>query len=508
MRQHLVPLRARSPLRRPAVAGGSALSLIAALAVSACGDGEAPDAGPASVIVTPAALSLEPGETAALSVAVLDAQGRLLTGVPVEFATSDAGVATVTPTGVVTAVAVVPDTATITVRVPPSGPSGAVPVEVHPVVGGVEISPQSLRLLPGATGQLTARVYDVDGATIPGVPVAFLGRDPQLLTVTPQGLVTASTRWGSTFVVVQYASNDETFADSAAVTVAPIVASPVLSSRPFGLAASASGLVYVTRIDTDVLGSIALPAYSVATGPTVGSVPTDVVFDAAGTTAYVTNQFSQNVGIVDVASGVQTGTIALGADPGVLAIEPGGQRLWVTDNANEVVVIDLPSETITARIPVGFAPNGIAFHPTQPIAYVSAVWAGTVSKIATGTLSVTKVITLGGAPQGLAVAPDGAELYVADEAGAQLKILDLATDAVVGSVTLGAGAFDLHLTPDATQLLAGLPSTGEVVVVDRAARTVFGRIRTGGTPRRIGCAADGSVCLVANEWGWVDVLDW
>ncbi|MBE0591130.1 MAG: hypothetical protein IH616_01860 [Gemmatimonadales bacterium] len=480
---------------------------VLALAAACGGDGAAPDSGPATVQVAPAFLSLEPGESASLSVAVLDAQGNLLTGVPVQFTTNDPNVATVTAIGVVTAVAVAPSTATITVRVPPSGPSKTVPVEVHPVIGGVEISPNALRMRPGTSAQVTARVYDVNGVTVPGQPVSFLGRDTRIVTVTAQGLVTAGTTWGSTFVLARHVANGEEFADSAVVTVSPIAASPTLSGSAFGLAVSASGLVYIARRDGEELWAMALPSYTVTSGPAVGSAPTAVRFNAAGTVAYVTNQLSQTVGIVDVASGVQTETIALGADPFVLALEPGEQRLFVTTNGDEVVVIDLASRGITARIPVGYAPNGIAFHPSQPIAYVSAVWGGTVSKISTTTLSVTKVITLGGAPQALAIMPDGSELYVADETGG-IRILDLATDAVIGAIPLGTGAFDLVLTPDATQLLAGAPSAGEVVVVDRASRTIFGRIPTGGVPRRIGCAADGTVCLVANEWGWVDVLEW
>ena len=485
------------------------ITLTAALLAAACGgEGAGPDGGPASVTVTPSSLLLTPGATASLSVAVLDAQGRLLTGVPVEFTSSDPSVATVTATGLVTAVAVVPDTATITARVPPSGPSRAVPVVVQPIIGGVEISPRTAKLRPGATMQFTARVYDIGGATLPGVPVTFQGRDTRLVTVTSQGLATAGSGWGSTYVVVWYvAPDDKVFADSAVVTVAPIVASPALSGRPFGLAVSGSGTVYVGRIDSYVLGAMALPSYDITSGPTVGAVPTDVTFNPAGTTAYVTNQLNQNVGVIDVATGTQTRTIAVGADPFVLGLEPGEQRLWVTTNANEVVVIDLSSDAVTARIPVGWAPNGIAFHPTQPSAYVSAAWAGTISKISTGTLSVTKVITLGGGPQGLAIAPDGSELYVGDEAGGELKVVDLVTETTVATMPLGGGAFDVFLTPDAARLLVGLPSAGEVVVVDRAARTIFGRIHTGGVPRRIGCAADGSVCLVANELDWVDVVE-
>lgn len=500
----LIPAPRGAPARARAAIGLLAAALIWTVAAPGCGDTEAPGSLPASLVVTPTSLSLAPGQSEALSVSVLDGQGRLLTGVPVEFASADMSVATVTPTGLVTAAAVVPDTTTVTIRVPPSGPFRIVTVEVMPVFGGVEISPKSARLGPGATAQFTARVYDSTGTTVPGMQVAFLGRDTRLLTVSTHGLATATNAWGTTYVVAFFRG----FSDSALVSVTPIVASPLLSDGPFGVAVAPSGLVYITREYADRLGVMALPDHSVALGPTVGAVATDVIFDAAGTTAYVTNQLSHNVGVIDVASGTQVRTIEIGTDPWAIAIEPGGQRLWVTDNGSEVVVIDLGSETVAARIPVGWAANGIAFHPSQPIAYVSSVGAGTVSKISTTTLAVIKTVTLGGALQGLAVAPDGSELYIADEAGAKVSILDLATDAVIGSIPLGAGAFDAHLTPDAAHLLVGLPSAGEVVVIDRVARTVSGRIRTEGLPRRIGCEPDGSVCVVANEFGWVDVFAW
>ena len=60
-------------------------------------------------------------------------------------------------------------------------------------------------------------------------------------------------------------------------------------------------------------------------------------------------------------------------------------------------VIATSSNTVTATIPVGTAPIGVAFTPDGTEVYV-ANNGGTVSVISTATNLVTNTVTVGGAP--------------------------------------------------------------------------------------------------------------
>jgi YVTN family beta-propeller protein len=67
---------------------------------------------------------------------------------------------------------------------------------------------------------------------------------------------------------------------------------------------------------------------------------------------------------------------------------------------------------VTATIPVGRTPNGVAVTPNGEYVYITNEFGGSVSVINTATNTVTKNITLGGNPGPVAVTPNGEYVYV------------------------------------------------------------------------------------------------
>jgi YVTN family beta-propeller protein len=101
----------------------------------------------------------------------------------------------------------------------------------------------------------------------------------------------------------------------------------------------------------------------------------------------------------------------------------------VTRQDGTLYLIDTGTRAILATVAVGTGPNGLAFHPTQPLLYVSAIQSGTVTVINTQTNTVTGSYNVGGMPQRIAVSPDGKELYVANETTG-LNIIDLSSGTI------------------------------------------------------------------------------
>ncbi|MEP7326141.1 MAG: Ig-like domain-containing protein [Gemmatimonadota bacterium] len=81
------------------------LGVLGAMATAACSDAMAPNGTVATVVVAPATGSLLVGDTTRLVAAALDADGETLLNQVIEWATSDPSVATVSGSGLVTAVA-------------------------------------------------------------------------------------------------------------------------------------------------------------------------------------------------------------------------------------------------------------------------------------------------------------------------------------------------------------------------------------------------------------------
>lgn len=165
------------------------------LTLNACGGGSDGGGGPtpppvvtvASVSVSPAEQTLAPQQTAQLSATVKDAQGNALSGRVIDWSSSQPGAASVSSSGVVTAVA--PGSATITAT--SEGKSGTAQVTVTAPVATVSLSATSNTMVPGQTVQLSVVLKDQGGAPLTGRPVTYSSSATQTVTVSASGLVTA-----------------------------------------------------------------------------------------------------------------------------------------------------------------------------------------------------------------------------------------------------------------------------------------------------------------------------
>ena len=142
----------------------------------------------ASVNVTPPTASITVGQTTTLTAQPLDANGNALTGRAVAWASSNAGVATVSDAGVVTGVA--PGDATITAT--SEGKSGTATVTVTPIpVASVTVDPATVSLTTGGTQQITATPRDAQGNPLADRAVTWESQNTAVATVSPAGLITA-----------------------------------------------------------------------------------------------------------------------------------------------------------------------------------------------------------------------------------------------------------------------------------------------------------------------------
>jgi uncharacterized protein YjdB len=139
--------------------------------------------------VQPSTVDLRVGGTAQLQARALDASGTELTGRTITYATSASGVASVTPAGLVTAVA--PGSATITVT--SEQRTALVAVTVTPVpVASVTISPAAPSVSLGGTVQLQATTLDSAGRTLAGRAVTWTSSDASIAAVSSAGLATGT----------------------------------------------------------------------------------------------------------------------------------------------------------------------------------------------------------------------------------------------------------------------------------------------------------------------------
>jgi uncharacterized protein YjdB len=141
-----------------------------------------------AVTLTPSTSTLIVGATQPLTVQITDTLGNLLTGRPVSYSSSAPSVASVSATGLVTAVSA--GSARITATSESKSGSATINVINEPVVT-LTLTPATLALLTGASQALTLVARASNGAVLTGRTATFTSGAPNIATVSPAGLVTA-----------------------------------------------------------------------------------------------------------------------------------------------------------------------------------------------------------------------------------------------------------------------------------------------------------------------------
>jgi YVTN family beta-propeller protein len=393
------------------------------------------------------------------------------------------------------------------------GCGGSTPIDPEPDPGTKRLvaAATTVRVPLGAQVTLPVSAVDENGNPVSLEGATFTGRQQLIADVTDAGLVSALEPGNDTVVV---RLGEDSVAIQIVVEYPDGVTHPQgvvghtvnLDSRPFGAAVSSKGDVLITQLDAATVARGTLSSPTLSTSISVGEIPTDVTVDAAGTYAYVTNQFSSNVGVIDLATNTQVATIPVSGDPFRVRLSPDGGSLFVTGNADSLFIIDVQSREITGRLGIGQDANGLALDRIRNRLYVSNQSDGTISEVDLTSNTLTRTINVGGHPQELVLSPGGTLLFVADETGS-IQIWSLRDDDRRGTIAVPGGAFGMAVSPDWRQLYVTSAQGGAIYLLDWKTGALLKTVATGGVPRRIGFAADGSTAVIANEGGWVDFIE-
>ncbi len=307
-------------------------------------------------------------------------------------------------------------------------------------IGGV---PWGIAVNPAGTRAYVAR-YDVTGSvvvinTASNLPVATIttGSGTRYVAVSPDGTrVYASNFDANTVSVIDAASNT-------------VVATVTVGNRPSGIAVSPTGsFAYVTNensndfsvIDTTTNTVIATTSVG---GTGVGEQPHAVAFHPTAPKAYVMNTATNNFSIINTTTHGRAANRSIGDNTNAVVFNAAGTRAYIA--ALGTVVIDNATNNPLGTINGGAGPRGIAITPDGARVFVTNRFDGTVSAIDAATQSVIGTIPVGSFPEGIAIAAP---------APAPTPILQ---SVVSRKVHGSAGPFDVNI--DFTIPIGGLVNT-------------------------------------------------
>ena len=336
----------------------------------------------ASVKVTPAVVSLLVGAAVQLSATTADSAGNLLSGRSISWSGSDATVASVSNSGLVTSVA--QGSASITAT--SEGKSTAVPVTVTTVpVASLQVSPASANMFVGQTLSLTATPRDAAGNTLTGRPVTWASSSPSVATVSNTGQVAGVTQGSATITATSESKTATATINVAIVPVASVQVAPASASIGVGQT------VQLAATPKDSAGS-ALTGRAVtwtSSGPTVASVSASgLVTGGAVGTATITAMSEGRTGSATVTvTLVPVATVVVSPAPATL---PVGGTVQLT-----VTLKDASGTTLTGRT-VAWTSSTTTVATVSPSGLVSDVASGgttTITATSEGK-SGTSVVTV------------------------------------------------------------------------------------------------------------------
>ncbi|HTY07207.1 MAG TPA: Ig-like domain-containing protein [Gemmatimonadales bacterium] len=150
----------------------------------------------ARIVVSPDSVSIHIGHTLQLTASPLDSAGKGVPGRSVTWSSSDTGIATITPAGLVTAKTY--GTVLLTARVDTI--SGIASIVVLMPVTGTYTQPDTATLVPGGQLQLTAVVQGPGDTPLSDRIVTWSSTIPANASVSPSGRITAGSA-GSAVII-------------------------------------------------------------------------------------------------------------------------------------------------------------------------------------------------------------------------------------------------------------------------------------------------------------------
>ena len=221
--------------------------------------------------------------------------------------------------------------------------------------------------------------------------------------------------------------------------------------------------------------------------------------------AYITNQGSHDVSVIDIATQRVVGTVPVGRAPaGVVASSRNGRVYVSNPDSKTISVIDMRLQAVVQTLPAGDGPVGID-AADDGSALFAADWYGNRLLVYAlgGVVTAPVAIAVGRAPAGVAVAPGGRLVYVAERDDDSVAVVDVAAQRVRARVRVGTHPFALLHDAARQRLYVLNVQSDDLSVLDTrdadAAPRLLATVKVGKAPYGAALAHAGTLLYVSNQ---------
>jgi len=247
----------------------------------------------------------------------------------------------------------------------------------------------------------------------------------------------------------------------------------------------------------------------------VGNGPHEAAISPDGKVAVVSVYGTQvpgnQIAVIDLIGDTLVRTIDLGTykrPHGMVFIGAGSNRLAVTSEATQnVVIVDLASGAVEAAIPTqARGSHMIALTADGTRGFTANVGGNSVSEIDVAGKKLVRSFPVPPQPEGIAVTPDGAEVWVGSNQTGAVSIISTQTGQIAHTISGVTFPYRLGASPNG-RLMAIIDGNGNRVhIASVAEHRILGAIDLA-EPRGVSIAADNRTAYVTLGAGTLAIVD-
>jgi YVTN family beta-propeller protein len=275
----------------------------------------------------------------------------------------------------------------------------------------------------------------------------------------------------------------------------------VSAPRPTA-AAMAAPKAYIGLYGTNEIAVLDTATGRVLRTIKVPAGPEAVIATPNGRRVYVSSEDATQLSVIDPATDKVIKTLELGRTPEGMALSRDGKTLLVAMfDIGKLDVIDTSTLRVTGQVSVA-KPHGVTLSPNGRTAYVGSQDVPDHNAVVVVDIPGRRVsarLPVDQAPRGLTASPDGKSVYFTEANGADIQLLDTATNKITAKIAVGPIPHQIAFTPDHKRALAVVQATGQLAIIDLASHQVVKNVAVGHFPHWVALTSDGTLAYVTNE---------
>ena len=215
----------------------------------------------------------------------------------------------------------------------------------------------------------------------------------------------------------------------------------------------------------------------------VGETPKGVKIHPHENMAFVANENSGTISVIDVTSFTVTKEIEVGKIPHNIRFDSKGDTAYITlQGEDKIAIIDVKNLEMIDSILVEKMPHNLDLSPDDKYLYTANIGTSDIAVINLDNKEIIKRISVSTGHHGLDVANDGKRIYVSGIGSDKISVIDAESLEIVEQIDVGQGPHGIRANEDGSRVYVGVTTTNEIQVIDSKTFETINTIHTGNTP--------------------------